>query len=398
MAVQFNVDNKRHTKKSEKDVPAKPGVQRFSAFIWLADGVQHETKVVSTSLVWSHALGLRVNEAIYFMKVGDKYVYLQPYVPICETLKKNKTSKVSIRGFRPDDPTLPHIAVEEKTGQGRQRYTDLEADDIDANTLSPTKVTLNIEHPCNDIEHSWDSWQLEQNEFLTYIEHPCNDIEHSWDSWQLEQNEFLTYIAKLVCKRKVYGEQESVALNVCIDGVRMQIEGKADKTMRESGFQPPVQAWVYREEKATLETAIMNEVSSALREAEDMDTSSEDNHSTEGSDLEERNLSLKKSKDKPLPPAKTTPKPKPQPTPHPIPQPKNHELRLYLRLPTEEKVMEVVTRSTTIKQIKSMLCAQEDLDPRAKITISFEKAKLPDEITVQGAQLENNAILDVSYN
>ena len=374
MAVEFNVDSKKHSKKNQKkDVPAKPGVQRFSAFLWLADDVQHETKEVSTSLVWAHVLGSRVNEAIYFLKVGDKYLYLQPYVPVCETLKKTQTSKVQIRGFRPDDPTLPLMTVEEKAGQGRQRYTGVEADDIDANTLSPAKVTLNIEHPCNGIEHSWDSWQLEQNEFLTYI-------------------------AKLVCKRKVYGDKEQVALNVCIDGVRMQIEGKVDKTMRESGFQPPVHAWVYREERATLESAIMNDVASAIRETEGMDTSSKGDQCNDDSDIEESFLSLKKSKDKPKPKPEPTPPPTPQPTPHPIPQQKNHELRLYLRLPTEEKVMEVVSRATTIKQIKSMLFEQEDLDRRTKVTISFEKAKLPDEITVQGAQLENNSILDVSYN
>lgn len=310
MAVQFMIssssDNKRHSKKSERDMPARPGVQHFAAHIWLADDVEHETKEVSESLVWSHVIGVRINEAIYFLKVGDKYIYLQPYVPVCETLKRNEVSKASIRGFRPDDPTLPHLEVEEKKSHVKQVYTTLGSEDIDSTALSPKKVTVDIQHPCNVIEHSWPSWQLEQNEFLTYI-------------------------AQLVCKRKVYGE-ELVALNVCIDGTRMQIDQKRSKTMRDSGFNPPVQAWVYREQKATLETGTMNEVASALQE-EDIDTSSGEELSIADSDLEDEKLSMRKSKDQPKT-SKAPPRAPPKAKPHP--KPTKQDMRLYLRLPTEE--------------------------------------------------------------
>ena len=368
MAAEYTLDNKKHERKNQKkDVPAKPGVQRYCATIWLADDVQHETKDVSTSLVWAHALGERVNEAIYFVQVGSKYIYLQPYVPVSEMLRKVEGKKVHIRGFRPDDPTMPLMTAEEKTSRSRQRYNDVEAEDVDAKTLSPETVTL-------------------------IIEHPCNGIEHTWPEWKLEQNEFLSYVAKLVCKRKVYGDKDQVALNVCIDGVRMQIEGRGDKTMREGGFLPPVHAWVYREEKATLESSILNEVAASIRDSKDK--SSGGDYCSDDSDIDESFLTLRKTKDKPKP----KPEPTPHPTPHPLPQPKNQQLRLYLRLPTEEKVMEVVSRNTTIKQIKGMLMEQEDLDRRTKVTMTYQKAKLPDEITVQGAQLENDCILEVSYN
>lgn len=378
MSVQLNISSSseartHHRRKSERDMPARPGVQQFSACIWLADKVEHETKEVSGSLVWSHVIGTRINEAIYFLQVGGKYVYLQPYVPVCETLKRNDIKKASIRGFRTDDPTLPTLEVEEKRSHIKQTFSTLSSDDIDSNALSPDKVTVDIQHPCNVIEHTWKSWQLEQNEFLKFV-------------------------AQLVCRLKVYGE-ELVALNVCINGTRMQIDPNENKTMRDGGFEPPVQAWVYREQKATLETVIMGEVARAL-EGEDVDASTDEELSIADSDVEDDKLSLRKSKPPPVEPTKTPAK-TPAKTPvKPKPHPKQtkQDIRLYLRLPTEEKVMEVVTKSTTIKQIKSMLCEQEDLDPRTKITMSFEKAKLPDEITVQGAQLENNAILDVAYN
>ena len=360
--AEYIREGKRHEKKKQKkDVPARPGVQHYCATIWLADDVQHETKDVSTSLVWAHALGERVNEAIYFAQVDNKNVYLQPYVPVNEILKNIEGKKILIRGYRPDDPTLPLMTADEKTSRRTQRYNEIKSEDVDTNTLSPDTATL-------------------------VIEHPCNGIEHSWPGWQLEQNKFLSYVAREVCKREVYGKKDQVALNVCIDGVRMHMEGKADKTMREGGFQPPIHAWVYREEKATLESYVLKGVQATIDDSEDS--------YNDDSDIDESILSMKKRKD--------TPKPKPdqppQPTPHQLPEPDQHQIRLYLRLPTEEKVMEVVSRNTTIKQIKGMLMEQEDLDRRTKITMSYEKAKLPDEITVQGAQLEQNCILDVTYN
>lgn len=351
-------DMKVHKKnRSEHDVPARPGVQRFTACIWLADNVEKETKEVSKSLLWSHVFGTRINQAIYFVKSRDRYSYLAPYTPVYVTLEETNQKHLIVRGFRLDDPTLPELEVEQKRIHVSTVYSSIGSDDIDSTSLSPDKVTIEIQHPCNLIEHTWQTWKLEQNTLLQFI-------------------------AELVSKLKVYGD-DLVALNVCIDGTRMQIDPKKSKTMRESGFNPPVQAWVYREQRSTLETGDMLTAARALQ-GEDMDTSSEEDLSIAEAEVEDDKLTLRRSK--------APPKAKPQP------KPTKQDLRLYLRLPTEEKVMEVVNPMTTIKQLKSLLCEQEGLDPRAKITISFEKAKLPDEITVQGAQLANNAILDVAYN